>query len=140
MRRWRRTACFPTSCARAEGSRAPPSPCKPRSPWSLTASSGLAELLGYAGFTLSLCSAATVAALIWLRRREGAERVPLPGWPFVPGLFVAATASAALLMVVHEPRIAGIGLLTLLAGLPVYWATSRSGPFWAGASVARSER
>jgi len=106
----------------------------------VTASSGLAELLGYAGFTLSLSSAATVAALIWLRRREGAELVPLPGWPFVPGLFVAATATAALLMVVHEPLVAGIGLLTLLAGLPVYWATSRSGPFWAGASVARSER
>ncbi|MGH7287961.1 MAG: amino acid permease, partial [Myxococcota bacterium] len=106
----------------------------------VTASSGLAELLGYAGFTLSRSSAATVAALIWLRRREGAELVPLPGWPVVPGLFLVATASAALLMVLHEPRIAGVGLLTLLAGLPVYWAASRSGPFWAGASVARSER
>jgi APA family basic amino acid/polyamine antiporter len=69
---------------------------------------------------LSLSSAATVLALMWLRGREGAERVPLPGWPFVPGLFVAVTASAALSLVVREPGVAGLGLLTLAAGLPVY--------------------
>jgi APA family basic amino acid/polyamine antiporter len=84
------------------------------------ASSSLADLLGYAGFMLSLSSAATVLALMWLRAREGAERVPLPGWPFVPGLFVAVTASAALSLVVREPDVAGLGLLTLAAGLPVY--------------------
>ena len=34
--------------------------------------SGLAELLGYIGFTLGLSAAATVVGLLALRRREGA--------------------------------------------------------------------
>jgi len=105
----------------------------------VTASSGIAELLGYAGFALSLSSVATVIALMRLRSREGALRVPLPGWPWVPGFFVVTTTTAALLMVVWEPRVLLLGLLTLLAGLPVYWLTSRAGPLWVGASVPRSE-
>jgi len=85
-----------------------------------TAVSDLAELLGYAGFLLSLSSAATVLTLMGLRLREGAARVPLPGWPWVPGAFVLATASAALALVLREPRVLWLGLATLAAGLPVY--------------------
>jgi len=86
----------------------------------LTVSSGFAELLGYAGFLLSLSSAATVLALVRLRMREGAARVPLPGWPWLPIAFVAATSGSALALVWREPFVLGLGAATLASGLAVY--------------------
>jgi APA family basic amino acid/polyamine antiporter len=81
---------------------------------------GLRELLGYIGFTLGISAAATVGGLIRLRLREGPERVPIPGYPWVPGLFVVATLGAATFMAVAEPMQAGLGLLTVAAGIPIY--------------------
>ncbi len=81
----------------------------------------LRTLLGYIGFTLSLSAAATVAALIRLRVCEGPARVPIPGYPWRPALFVLATLGAAAFMVVRQPGEALIGLTTLALGLPLYW-------------------
>jgi APA family basic amino acid/polyamine antiporter len=83
--------------------------------------SGLAQLLGYIGFTLGVSAALTVAGLFALRLREGRERVPIPGFPWVPGVFVIATLSASVFMAARKPFEAGLGLLTLFVGLPVYW-------------------
>ncbi len=83
-------------------------------------STGLATLLGYIGFTLGLSAAATVGALLKLRLREGAESVPIPGYPWVPGIFITATLLIASFMAVREPMQAGMGLLTALVGLPLY--------------------
>jgi len=89
--------------------------------------STLRELLGYIGFTLGISAAATVVALLFLRRREGAQRVPIPGHPFVPLLYVVVTATAAGFMAQREPTEAGLGLLTVAAGVPVYfWMRRRS--------------
>jgi len=82
--------------------------------------SGLEELLGYVGFTLGLSAAATVCGLLVLRRREGAAAVPVPGHPWMPLVFVGATLVTAGFLVVREPAQAGIGLLTMVAGLPFY--------------------
>jgi len=83
--------------------------------------SGLRELLGYIGFTLGISAVATVAGLIALRRREGPLRVPVPGYPWVPGFFVLTTLAAAFFMAAREPLAAGMGLLTVALGVPVYW-------------------
>ncbi len=83
--------------------------------------SDLRELLGYIGFTLGISAAATVAGLIALRRREGPQRVPVPGYPWIPGLFILVTLAAAGFMAVREPREAAMGLLTVVIGIPVYW-------------------
>jgi APA family basic amino acid/polyamine antiporter len=83
--------------------------------------SGLRELLGYIGFTLGISAAATVAALIALRHREGPLRVPVPGYPWVPGLFILTTLAAASFMVARQPLEAGMGLITVALGVPVYW-------------------
>ncbi|MEE8558811.1 MAG: amino acid permease [Myxococcota bacterium] len=88
--------------------------------------SDLAQLLGYIGFTLGLSAAATVGGLIVLRRAEGPERVPIPGYPWVPGLFVSATLCVALFMAVREPLQAGLGLGTVLLGIPFYWLARRA--------------
>jgi APA family basic amino acid/polyamine antiporter len=87
--------------------------------------SELRELLGYIGFTLGLCAAATVGGLIAMRRREGPERLPIPGYPWIPCAFVATTLAAAGFMAVREPAEAGVGLLTAASGLPLYWLMRR---------------
>ncbi len=81
---------------------------------------GLVELLGYIGFTLGLSAAATVAALIALRHREGPKRVPIPGFPWIPGAFVVATLAIASFMAVREPAQAAMGMATVLLGVPLY--------------------
>ncbi|MEE9282384.1 MAG: amino acid permease [Myxococcota bacterium] len=89
--------------------------------------SDLVQLLGYIGFTLGLSAAATVGGLIALRRREGAERVPVPGYPWVPGLFVIATLTTAGFMVARAPFESTLGLATIALGLPFYWLRRRRG-------------
>ena len=83
--------------------------------------STLAELLGYIGFTLGLSAAAAVTALVLLRRREGAARVPIPGYPWIPGVFIAATLSISIAMAVREPGQALAGLATVGTGIPLYF-------------------
>jgi APA family basic amino acid/polyamine antiporter len=84
--------------------------------------SELTELLSYIGFTLGLSAVATVGAVIALRRREGPIRVPVPGYPWVPAIFILATLGAAGFMAAREPLQAGIGLLTVTLGVPAYFA------------------
>jgi len=83
-------------------------------------SSGLAQLLGYVGFLLSLSAAASVLALLALRQREGGELVPIPGYPWLPAAFVAAMLAMSLAMGLRDPAAAGVALGTVAAGLPLY--------------------
>ena len=92
----------------------------------LFASGDFAELLGYAGFLLGLSSAATVLALAALRVREGAASVPLPGWPWLPAAFVAATLGTALVLVWREPFVLGLGAATLGSGVAAYAVSART--------------
>lgn len=79
--------------------------------WSLT----FDRLLTYIGFTLSLSTAATVIGLIRLRRREGAA-FAVPGWPWVPGVFLAGVVGMTTLAVAPRPMEALLGLATLVVG------------------------
>jgi APA family basic amino acid/polyamine antiporter len=88
-------------------------------------SSRLVEVLGYVGFMLGLMAAATVGGLLRVRWREGARSVPVPGHPWVQLVFIVATLATAAFMAARAPRTAGAGLLTVVAGLPVYWLLAR---------------
>jgi amino acid transporter len=50
---------------------------------------GLRDLLGLVGFLLNISAAATVLGLCVLRYRRGAAAVPIIGYPWVPGAFIA---------------------------------------------------
>ncbi len=84
--------------------------------------SDLAELLGYIGFTLGLSAAATVCGLIAIRVREGGERVPIPGYPWIPGLFVVVTLAISGFMILRQPGEAVAGLMTMAVGAALYFA------------------
>ncbi len=87
--------------------------------------SDLAELLGYIGFTLGLCSAATVLALIRLRHREGPKRVPVFGYPFTPLVYVLGTLGAAGFMAFRRPGESAAALGTVLLGVVIYFVRRR---------------
>jgi len=83
----------------------------------------LRSLIGTIGFTLGLCAAAAVVGLVRLRLREGPERVPIPGWPLVPALYLAMTLFASGYLVVREPAAAANGLEILALGLVLYFVS-----------------
>lgn len=86
---------------------------------------GLGELLSWLGFTLSVSAALTVASLFVLRHREGVEAVPVPGWPWVPGFFVAASVLIAVTAAARRPLEPLVGLATLGVGLLAWGWTRR---------------
>ncbi|MGZ3579593.1 MAG: amino acid permease, partial [Syntrophales bacterium] len=76
-------------------------------------------LLTYIGFTLGISTAATVVALLVLRRREGTA-LHVPGFPFVPWLFLLGVIAMTAFTVVQKPMESLVGFVTILAGL-VAW-------------------
>ncbi len=77
----------------------------------------------------------TGAALLVLRRREhtigagqagmGAVTMRMPGHPWTTLAFVIAFWSLAVSTILQFPRDSGVGLLIMLAGVPVYWIWAR---------------
>ncbi len=85
-------------------------------------STGLAQLLSYVGFLLGISAAGTVCGLLILRRREGAARVPIPGFPWIPAVYLVGTLGASAFMATRRPSEALAGLATALVALPLYAA------------------
>ncbi len=90
-------------------------------------SANLQQLFSYIGFMLGVSAIATVMGLVSMRWREGAEHVPIPGYPWVPIVYLFGTSGASAFLVARKPDEALLGLATLLAGLPVYAAMRRWG-------------
>lgn len=78
------------------------------------------RLLTAIGFTLSLSTAATVAGLVRLRLREG-ERLPVPGWPWVPSLFLAGVIWMMAFTIWRRPVESLYGLVILMIGWLAWW-------------------
>ncbi len=77
------------------------------------------SLLTYIGFTLGLCTAATVAGLIRLRWRLGSQ-LRVPGWPVVPAVFLASALVISGFTLARKPAESAVGLGTLLLGCLVW--------------------
>jgi APA family basic amino acid/polyamine antiporter len=90
------------------------------------ATAAFEPLLVYAGFTLSLSAAATVAGAFVLRRRE--PDAPRPhralGWPWSGVAFLALSAFMTVFAIRERPRESLAGLATLVAG-GLMWAVWR---------------
>lgn len=87
--------------------------------------STLRELLSYVGFTLSLSSAASVLALLWLRRRQGPDRVPVPGHPWLPLSFVGGTLAIGCFFAFEQPGLFLAAVGTVAAAVPAYFLLRR---------------
>jgi len=82
-------------------------------------------------FTEWLFFAVLAAGLVTLRRRAGyAPAYHVPGAPVLPLAFAAAALFVAVSQIAAQPRDSAVGLLFVLAGLPVYawWTRRRPAP------------
>ncbi len=97
--------------------------------WSavLVLSSTLSGLVNYTGFAIVLFSGIAVAALFVLRRREPNAVRPFKAWgyPFAPGLFVAASAAMIGHRLWTEPSQTLYGLIIIGLGIPLYYLFAR---------------
>jgi len=93
--------------------------------WSsvLVLSGTLSQLVSYTGFAVVLFSAIAVLALFVLRRRDGGAARPFSaiGYPWGPGLFVAASAVMLANEMWRNPVPTLTGAALILAGVPVYY-------------------
>jgi len=83
------------------------------------------RILTYVGFTLGISMVATIVGLCRLRLKEG-PALHVPGWPWVPGLFLAFVVGSTLFTVVQRPFEGLIGIGTLGIGVVAYFVQKRT--------------
>jgi len=84
------------------------------------------QLITYTGFAVVLFSGSAGVALFVLRRRAGEARpVDAWGYPYMPALFVAASALIVVNAIVRAPGPTAAGVAIIAAGLPLYWMFTR---------------
>jgi APA family basic amino acid/polyamine antiporter len=85
------------------------------------------NLLDYVVFAALLFYALTIAGIIVLRvRRPDTERpYKAFGYPLVPVLYIVAASGIMGVLLLYETQTAGMGMVIVLLGLPVYWLWAR---------------
>ena len=89
----------------------------------LVLSGTFGQLLNYTTVGEWLFHAFGIATLFWYRRRFAAESAPyrVPFYPVLPLLFVVTVLGVIAATTLNSPGDAGISLLLVLAGVPVYY-------------------
>lgn len=93
------------------------------------------HILTYVGFTLGASTLATIVGLCRIRWKEGAA-LHVPGWPYVPGLFLAFVTGSTVFTVVKRPYEGLVGLATLAVATAAYFLLQRRGTSKVAASVS----
>jgi len=85
------------------------------------------QLLTYIGFALGIFPWLAVAGVIVLRQRQPGRERPyrVLGYPFVPLYYLLATAYILGAALVARPLPSLLAILTVAAGLPIYWFIER---------------
>ena len=81
-------------------------------------------LFTYIGFTLGLSTAFTVIGLVLLRRKEG-EQLRIPGWPWVPALFLLGILITTTCSLLVRAKNSGVGLAVIGLGVVAWWVQTR---------------
>jgi basic amino acid/polyamine antiporter, APA family len=89
----------------------------------LIVSGSFEQLIIYTGIILGVFSALAVGAVIILRRRRPMLPRPyrVPVYPLTPCAYLAVAVGMVLYTTIERPMEAGLGLLTVLAGVPLYF-------------------
>ena len=88
----------------------------------LVAVSSFQQIIAYFIFVAVLFLGLTVAGLFSIRRQPAntGTAILTPGYPVTPLLFLAFVALMLIVLALHSPRESALGVVVVLAGLPVY--------------------
>jgi APA family basic amino acid/polyamine antiporter len=93
----------------------------------LVLTGSLDSIANYVGFAITLFAGTAVAAVFVLRARE--PNAPRPfkalGYPWTPAIFVIVSLAIVLNAFYTDPRLNGLGMLIILAGIPLYFFFTR---------------
>jgi APA family basic amino acid/polyamine antiporter len=97
--------------------------------WSsiLCLSGKYSDLLVYSTFASLLFYILTIGGLFILRKREPNAERPYKafGYPFIPGLYILLALGICVDLLIYDSKNAGIGLILVLIGVPVYFFIKR---------------
>jgi len=81
------------------------------------------DLLEYATFASLLFYIVTIAGVFILRKKEPEALRPYKAWgyPFLPLVYIILTSLICVDLLIYKPYSAGLGLLIVLAGVPVFF-------------------
>lgn len=88
------------------------------------------ELLEYVTFASLIFYIVTIAGIFILRKKEPATERPYKAWgyPFIPGLYIVITTLICIDLLIYRPYSAGLGLLIVLLGVPIYFISKKLFP------------
>ncbi len=87
------------------------------------------DLLVYATFVSLIFYMLTIAGVIVLRKKEPEAERPYKVWayPFLPILYILITSTICICLLLYKTNSAGLGLIIVLLGVPVYFIANRNG-------------
>jgi len=85
------------------------------------------DLLVYSTFASLLFYILTIFGIFILRKKEPETERPYKafGYPFIPALYILVTFAICIDLLVYDLRNAGMGLLIVLLGIPIYFIADR---------------
>jgi APA family basic amino acid/polyamine antiporter len=85
------------------------------------------QLLDWVVFAVLIFYVLTIAGLFVLRKKRPDADRPYRafGYPLVPGLYMVAASTIALVLLVYRTKTSLPGLLIVLSGVPIYWLWRR---------------
>ena len=85
------------------------------------------DLLVYSTFASLLFYILTIFGIFILRKKEPNTERPYKafGYPFIPALYILITLAICVDLLVYDLRNAGMGLLIVLLGIPIYFIADR---------------
>ena len=85
------------------------------------------DLLVYSTFASLLFYILTILGIFILRKKEPETERPYKafGYPFIPALYIFITLAICIDLLVYDLRNAGMGLLIVLLGIPIYYIVGR---------------
>lgn len=88
------------------------------------------DLLVYSTFASLLFYILTIFGIFILRKKEPDTERPYKafGYPYIPALYILVTLAICVDLLVYDLRNAGMGLLIVLLGIPIYFLATRHEP------------
>jgi APA family basic amino acid/polyamine antiporter len=86
------------------------------------------DLLVYSTFASLIFYILTIAGIFILRKKEPDTERPYKafGYPFIPIIYILVTSAICIDLLIYDTKNAGLGLLIVFLGIPVYYTVNRN--------------